>query len=226
MIRVLIADDHPLLRQGIRHLLESQPDMEVIGEVGDGEEAVRQSVDQKPDVVLMDIEMPVVDGLQATRRIRSECPATRVLVLTIHVEDEYVQGLLKAGADGYLLKSTYGPSLVEGVRLASMGEMVLDSRVGKVLLDHEQAATPAPAGPPAQAAVAEEPPKGLSAREIQLLRWIARGMTNADIARASGVSERTVKGYVARVFDKLEVGTRSAAVAAAIRLGVLRSAEL
>ncbi len=221
-IRVLIADDHPLLRQGIRSLLEAQPDMKVVGEAGDGSEAVEMALAQEPDVVLMDVGMPRVDGLEATRRIREGCPQAKVLVLTVHAEPEYVQGLLRAGADGYLLKSTYGKSLVDAVRLASTGDMVLDGVIGKRL------ATSASSVPAAtDEARRPAPPKGaLTPKERQLLLWIGQGATNAEAARRLGVSERTVKGYVATVFDKLEVSSRSAAVAAAIKLGILTGEEL
>lgn len=222
-IRVLIADDHPLLRQGVRSLLEAQPDMEVVGEAGDGNEAVAIALDRQPDVVLMDVSMPKADGLEATRRIREARPQTRVVVLTVHAEEEYVDGLLKAGAGGYLLKSTYGSNLVEAVRLASTGDMVLDSRVAKGLVTRAGPAHPAQAEPPQKAPDATH---GLTHRELQLLRWVAQGATNADMAKWMGVSERTVKGYMARVFDKLEVSSRSAAVAAAMRTGILRSDEL
>jgi DNA-binding NarL/FixJ family response regulator len=216
MVRVLVVDDHPLLREGLRHLLEGQPDMEVAGEAGDGEEAVRLALETHPDVVLMDVAMPAMDGLEATRQIVARMPKTRVLVLTVHDEEEYLEGLLKAGASGYLLKSTYGPSLVEAVRMVGLGEMVLGTEIGRQLL---RKASPSADG--------EETAKGetatgvLNAKESWVLRLVVSGKTNAEIAKEMGLSERTVKGYVSRLFDKLGVRSRSALAVAGMRLGVL-----
>jgi DNA-binding NarL/FixJ family response regulator len=189
MIRVLMADDHPLIRQGIRALLEQQPDMQVVGEAGDGEEAVRLAKETEPDVALMDIGMPKMDGLEATRQIKEQSPDTRILVLTIHDEEEYVEGLLKAGAGGYMLKSSYGASLVEAVRLVNLGQMVLDPATARALVNKVGGTNGA------HAATGGE--EGLSSRQMQLLRWLARGMTTREMAEQSGVSERTVKGHVA-----------------------------
>lgn len=223
MVRVLVVEDMPLLRQGICHLLKTQPDIEVVGEAGDGREAIAKTLETRPDVVLMDVSMPHVDGLEATRQIKRNSPNTKVLVLTIHDEPEYVEALLGAGAAGYLLKSVYGPSLIEAVRLAAMGEMVLNSQVGKALVEKRvQASTRIEPDARDQA----RKNAGLSTRQVQILAWIAKGITNAEMGDRLGVSERTVKGHITKLFDTFGVGSRSEALAAAVRLGVLTKDEL
>jgi len=220
MTRVLIADDHPVVRQGIRSLLQTEPDIEVVAEAEDGEETVRLAVEENPEVVLMDVAMPKVDGLEATRRIKAERPEVRVVVFTIHDEEEYVEGLLKAGADGYLLKSVHGRGLAEAVRLACLGQMVLDPEAGRRM------ARKAPGEGVGGRVANEKVENELLERELQLLRWMACGMTNAKMADRLGVSERTVKGYVGGVFARLSVRSKSAAVGAAVRLGILKASEL
>ena len=215
MIKVLIADDHPLMRRGIRNLLEAEQDMSVVGEAGDGEEAIELVSRKGPDVVLMDVGMPKIDGLTATRRIKAESPYTNVLVLTIHDEQEYVDGLLKAGANGYVLKSSYGPNLVEAIRAVSLGHVVLDPGVSEVVLQRLSQAIE----------TVEGEAEGLSRHQVQLLRWMSQGTTSKEMARRLGVSERTIKAHVSRILDRLGVATRAAAVAAAIRRGVLSSDE-
>lgn len=215
MIRVCIADDHPLMRRGIREMLEDRPDIEVVGEARDGEEAVALAQEKAPDVMLMDVEMPRLDGVQATRRILAESPGVRVLVLTIHDEEEYLGALLSAGASGYVLKSTEGDDLAEAVRLVARGDIVLDSRAG-MLVRSAIAQTVRPE-------VGEE---GLTERQRQVLRWMAQGLSNQEMARRLGKSVRTMKGDVTRVMAYLKVKSRSAAVAAAIREGLLKAEEL
>ncbi len=215
MIRVCIVDDHPLMRRGIREMLEDQPDIEVVGEGQDGEEAIALAQEKSPDVMLMDVEMPKLDGVEATRRILADNPGIKVLVLTIHDEEEYLGALLHAGASGYVLKSTGCDDLAEAVRLVGHGDIVLDSRAG-MMVRSAIAKTHIPVGD-------EE---SLTARQMQVLRWMAGGLSNEEMARRLELSVRTMKGDVTKVLARLKVKSRSAAVVAAIRDGMLKVEEL
>jgi two-component system response regulator DegU len=210
---ILIADDHPLLRDGIVHLFEKETDLEVVGQVADGEEAVRLASEKSPDVVVMDIEMPKVDGLSATRQIKAAHPETSVLVLTVHDDEEYIAALLEAGATGYLLKTTYGKELVQAIRAVRMGEFVLDNRIGpkvfRAFTLHSKEQVPTNGG------------KKLSAGEMELAKLVGRGMTNEEISREMGVSPRTVKGHLSDIFSKLGVSSRIEAITACLHTGIL-----
>jgi two-component system NarL family response regulator len=215
MIRVCIVDDHPLMRRGIREMLEDQADIEVVGEGQDGEEAIALAQEKSPDVMLKDVEMPKLDGVEATRRILADNPEIKVLVLTIHDEEEYLGALIHAGASGYALKSTGCEDLTEAVRLVGHGDIVLDSKAGMIVRSamarsHKRA----------------EEEKDLTDRQMQVLRWMAQGLSNKEMARRLGLSLRTMKGDVTKVLTQLKVKTRSAAVAAAIRDGVLKAEDL
>ncbi|MFH1141673.1 MAG: response regulator transcription factor [Chloroflexota bacterium] len=219
MTRVVIADDHPLMRGGIRLLLEQESDMEVVGEAADGEEAVRLAVEKGADVVLMDIEMPGVDGLEATRRLQKQRPEAKVLALTIHGEPEYVEGLLAAGAHGYLLKSS-SDSVVKGaVRLVSLGEMVLDWDIVRPVAKRSRALGAE------QVDVLQKGPV-LTERQLLVLKWISGGMANREIAQRLGVAERTAKLYVSELLEKFDVQRRSALAGRAIRLGILDISDM
>lgn len=218
MIKVLIADDHTLMREGLRDLLARYEDLSVVGEAKDGEEAIQMAIEQAPDVVLMDVEMPRVDGIEATRRILAAKPDTRVLVLTVHSEGEYVDLLTKAGAKGYLLKSMSGAHLVEAIRLISSGAMIFDSKAGEGLVSRT------PDYPKTRSQRSHK--KGLSDTDIQVLGWVSQGMTNAMIAKAMGVSDRTVKSRITRIFGTLGVRSRAEAITAAIRLKLIEPSEL
>ena len=213
MLRILIVDDHPLMRQGIRGMLETQDDMEVVAEAEDGEQAVALVEEHNPDLILMDVEMPNVDGLEATRRIRATFPDAKIIALTIHDEAEYVTGLLRAGASGYVLKRSRGPSLVEAVRMASLGGMVLDSEVGEGILRQLPEVS--------EGMGVDKREEVLSQRQTQLLQWLADGLTTRQIAGKMRLSERTVKGYVAKVMERLRVHTRAGAVGAALRRHII-----
>ena len=212
-IRVLLADDHPLLRQSIRAVLENQTDLEVVGEAVDGEEAVKLTAELQPDVVLMDITMPKMDGLEATRQIKAAYPHIAVLVLTIHTDDQHILGILQVGAAGYLTKTVFGDQVVQSVRGVAAGEMVLSPAIGERLL--KQAAR-FPTSP-----VPLEAGEKLSIRELEVVKLAARGMSNKAIAEELGLSLRTVKGYLADVFTKLNVGSRTEAVIVGLRIGFL-----
>ncbi len=211
--RILLADDHPLLRQALKDLLEKEAAFEIAGEAGDGEEAVRLTTEIMPDVVIMDISMPNMDGLQATRQIKARCPNVAVLVLTVHTDDECILEILKAGAAGYLIKSAFGDEVIHAVRAVATGDMVLSAPIGQRLL--KQAAR-FPTRP-----VLLEAGEKLSTRELEVLKLTARGLSNKDVASALGIKLRTVKGHLADVFSKLRVASRTEAVIAGLQAGFL-----
>jgi DNA-binding NarL/FixJ family response regulator len=217
-ISVLIADDHPLVRDSVSYLLQKQDDFQVVGLAGDGEEAVGLVSELSPDVVIMDIEMPKVDGLEATRLIKSCHPASAVLVLTIHDDEAFIEAMFEAGASGYLLKSAYGEELLQAIRAVKLGEFVLDSRIGSKVLRR-------PAARPGQTAP-EPPPGNLSPREIEVMKLVARGMTNDEITSSLDISLNTVKRHLMEIFSKLGAGSRSEALVVSLRSGILSMEDL
>ncbi|MFI7452724.1 response regulator [Nonomuraea sp. NPDC049714] len=203
-IRLLIADDHPIVRDGIRGMFAGDPDFDVLGEAADGAQAVELARALNPDVILMDLRMPVMDGVAAiTELARLGLPA-RVLVLTTYDTDKDVLPAIEAGATGYLLKDTGREDLVRSVRTAARGEAVLSPSVATRLLGQVRA-----------------PADSLSARELEVLRLIAQGSTNREAARSLFISEATVKSHVLHIYAKLGVNDRAAAVAVAFRRGLL-----
>jgi NarL family two-component system response regulator LiaR len=212
-IAILLADDHPLLLQALKGLLEKEDDFEIVAEAGDGEGAARLAAELKPDVVIMDISMPRLDGLEATRRIKEAYPEIAVLVLTVHNDDQSILEILQAGAAGYLVKSIFGEELVQAIRAVATGDMVLSPSIGQRLL--KQAAR-SPTKP-----VLLEGGEKLSTRELEILRLTAKGMMNKDIALSLGLELRTVKGYLSNIFSKLRVGSRTEAVITGLRAGYL-----
>jgi DNA-binding NarL/FixJ family response regulator len=215
MIRVLVVDDQALVRGGFRMILESESDIEVCGEAGDGTEAVTAALEKRPDVVLMDVRMPSMDGVEATRRLLSSPGVTsRVLMLTTFDLDEYVYDALRAGASGFLLKDVDPADLVQAVRVVARGDALLAPSVTRRLVA-QYVARPAPTSgvPPALA--------GLTARELDVLRQVARGLTNAEIAGELYLSPATVKTHVARVLTKLDLRDRVQAVVLAYETGLV-----
>jgi NarL family two-component system response regulator LiaR len=211
--KIVLVDDHPLLRKALKDLLEKETDFEIIGEAGDGEEAVRLATQITPDVVIMDISMPNLDGLQATQQIKARCPNIAVLVLTVHTDDECILEILQAGAAGYLVKSAFGEQVIQAVRAVAAGDMILSPQIGTRLL--KQAARY-----PTRPALLEAGEK-LSTRELEVLKLTARGLSNKDIALALGIKPRTIKGHLADIFSKLRVASRTEAVIAGLRAGFL-----
>jgi DNA-binding NarL/FixJ family response regulator len=205
VIRVLLADDHPVVRSGLAALLEIEPDLEIVGEAGDGEEAVSLAMVLRPDVVLMDLRMPRLDGASATARIVAEVPGTRVLVLTTYDTDADIVRAVEAGATGYLLKDTPRRELADAVRAAARGETVLAPPVAAKLVTRMR--SPAP--------------ESLTPRELQVLAGVGRGLTNADIGRELFIGESTVKTHLLKVFAKLGVDDRTRAVTVALERGLL-----
>jgi DNA-binding NarL/FixJ family response regulator len=213
--RVLIADDQVLVRGGLRMILEAQPDIEVVGEAGDGSEALDQARELQPDLVLMDVRMPGLDGLEATRLLlAARDPRPKVLMLTTFDLDEYVYQAIRAGASGFLLKSTPPPQLVEGVRVVMAGDALLSPEITRRLLDRFTKRPPPSAGAPPEL---EE----LTQRELEVLRLIADGRSNAEIAAALVLSEATVKTHVNHILTKLRLRDRVQAVALAYRSGLM-----
>ena len=214
-ISVLLADDQPLVRAGLRTILASQEDIAVVGEAPDGEQAVALASRLRPDVVLMDVRMPVLDGIEATRRLTRGGLPGRVLILTTYELDEYVFDALSAGASGFLLKHARPEDLIQGVRVVAAGDSLLAPSVTRRLIE-EFGRRPAPAARPPEALAT------LTDREVEVLRLIARGLTNAEIAARLHVSETTVKTHVGHVLDKLELRDRVQAVILAYEAALVR----
>ena len=203
-ITVLLAEDHVITRQGIRRLLEDEPGLEVIGEARDGEEAVQMATEMKPDVVLMDIAMPKLNGIEATRQIKLTHPSTAVLILSAYDDDEYVFALLKAGAAGYLLKNVSGDELTRAIQTVCKGEPVLDPMIARKVMNYFKF--------PDKVRGLERPSEHLSTRETDIIKMAAKGMTNKVIADKLHLSSRTVEGHLGAIFNKLGVGSRTEAV--------------
>lgn len=212
-IRVLIADDQALVRVGFRKILESEPDLEVVGEAADGGEAIERARLLRPDIVLMDIQMPRIDGLQATRRLASDGIA-RVLILTTFDINEYVYEALRAGASGFLLKDTEADQLITAIRVVAQGDALLAPSITRRLIE-QFARRPPPSSRPD--ALTE-----LTARELEILQLLARGLSNAEIAHELTLGEATVKTHVARVLHKLGLRDRVQAVVAAYETGLVQ----
>ena len=212
-IRILLADDHDLVREGTRQLLEREEDLVVVAEAGDGEEAVHLTVEHHPNVALVDIAMPKLNGIEATKQIKSLSPSTAVLILTAYDDDQYIFALLEAGAAGYLLKSVRGRDLVAAVRSVHGGESVLHPVIARKVINHFSQ----PVSSPPQHADAEQ----LTERELEVLRLAAKGLSNRDIAQNLYLSTRTVQTHLSTIFTKMEVGSRTEAVVQALRKGWL-----
>jgi DNA-binding NarL/FixJ family response regulator len=207
LIRVLIADDHTVLRHGLRMILDEADDITVVGEAANGEEAVAQARALTPDVVLMDVNMPGVDGVEAARQIRASLPQIRVLILTVSDKDRDLMGAIKAGARGYLLKSAESDEVLEAIRRVAAGEAILPPALTARVLD--ELASPTPTLSP------------LTDREIEVLGLIAQGLSNKEIAVALYISQNTVKTHVRHILEKLGLRSRSEAAAFAVREGLL-----
>jgi DNA-binding NarL/FixJ family response regulator len=219
-IRVLIADDDALLRHGVRVVLESADDIAVIGEAADGLEAVERARELAPDVVLMDVRMPGVDGIEATRRITQHSTVTRILVLTTFRRDDYVWGALRAGASGFLLKRTEPESLIEAVRTIHAGDALLDVAVTRELIRHFVLE-----GGPQPVAEEQAHLASLTHREAEVLRLVALGRSNAEIATALVIAESTAKTHVKRILAKIGARDRAHAVVRAYRGGLVSPTE-
>ena len=215
MIRIVIADDQELVREGLRMMLDAEPDLSVVGEAGDGDEALAAARAHDPDVLLMDVRMPKLDGIEATRRLVTSGGRARVLVLTTFDLDEYVYRAMKAGASGFLLKDARREQLATAVRTIARGESLLAPAITRRLIEDFCDRPPPAAGTPD--AVAH-----LSERELEVLRLVARGLSNAEIAGRLHLSDATVKSHVARILAKLDLRDRVQTVVFAYETGVVR----
>jgi len=210
-LTVLIADDHPLVREALHRALDVEEDMNVVAEASDGEEAVKLASELKPNVVVMDIVMPKVNGIEATRKIKEIAPDTAILILTAYDDEEYVLGLLDAGAAGYLLKSARGRDLVGAIRAIMAGESVLHPNIIARLLKRATVTL-----------VKKNKAQGLlSERESEVLRLVALGMSNKEVAEELFLSQRTVKAHLTSVFNKLNVASRSEAIVKGLQWGLV-----
>lgn len=211
VIRVLLADDHALVREGTRRLIEAENDLEVVAEASSGEEAILEVRRLHPDIAIMDIAMPGMGGIEATRAIKADCAETAILVLSAYDDEPYLVALLEAGAAGFLLKNVNGRELVEAIRAVARGESVLEPALNERLL-RRLSNRPATAVRPADV---------LSEREFDVLRLAARGLPNKEIARRLNLSIRTVHSHLANTFMKMHVGSRTEAVLLALRQGMI-----
>jgi DNA-binding NarL/FixJ family response regulator len=210
-IRVVVADDHKVVRAGIRELLSDEPDIEVVGEARDGREAVALALSVRPDVVVMDINMPELSGVEATRQICAATSAVRVLVLTAYLEDPYIYGLLDAGASGYILKTAEGQEIVRAVRATAAGQSAIDPAVAPRLI--------------ARLTHPVHHAETLTERELDVLRLAARGQTNKQIGAALQISDRTVQNHLANIYAKLEVASRTEAVTVGLQRNLITLRE-
>jgi len=212
-IKVVIADDHELFREGTRNLINQEQDMEVVGEASNGEEAVGLVTRLRPNVTLMDIAMPGVNGIEATRQIKARQPAVAVLILTAYDNDQYILALLEAGAAGYLLKNVRGSDLVDAIRSVHAGEAVLHPAIARKVLNRFGTSEQKPGG--------RIQPVELSEREMEILKLASKGMSNRDIAGNLYLSRRTVQAHLGNIFRKMDVGSRTEAILHALRMGWL-----
>ena len=221
--RIIITDDHVLVRDGIQAMLESEPDLEVIGEATNGREALELCRELCPELVLMDVRMPVMDGLEATRKIKRECPETSVLIVTTYESSEYLFEAIKAGAAGYVLKNASKPQLSNAIRRTLGGESPLNQELAMEMLKRFAVEE----GPPRERPSRSEEPSGprldelLTDRELEVLPLLARGLTNQEIARRLVISPGTVKHHVRHIVSKLGVSDRTQAAVRAVELGLL-----
>jgi len=210
-IRILIADDHAVVREGTRRIMEQEEGLEVVGEAADGNEAVRLAIELKPDIIIMDISMPHLDGIEATKQIKTLCPSISVLILSAYDNDQFIFSLLEAGAAGYLLKDVRGRELVDAVRAVYAGESVLHPSIARKVLNRFAHAH--------DTTKKQEPGEALSQREKEILKLATRGLSNRDIAEELCLSIRTVQGHLTHIFNKLQVGSRTEAVVRGLKEG-------
>jgi len=216
-IRIVIADDHVVVREGTRELLEREKDLKVVGEAGDGEEAVELVTKLKPDVAIIDIAMPRLNGIEATKQIKAIYPATAVLILTAYDNDQYIFALLDAGAAGYLLKNVRGQEVIEAVRAVHAGESVLSPAVARKVLNRFV---------PLSREAKERQASDLTDREMEVVKLAAKGLSNNDIAQELCLSVRTVQAHLGNTFNKLMVGSRTEAVLHCLKRGWLSLEDL
>jgi len=213
MIRLLLCDDHAMFRQGVRSILETEDDFRIIGEASTGREAVRHALETKPDVILMDIQMPELDGVAATKAILAENPEARVIILTMYRQDRYVFEAIKVGARGYLLKDADANVLIDAIRRVNDGEALLNPEMAAEILNEFRKSRELPLDP-------EHRLSELSEREAEILRLLAQGQSNQEIAGELEISEKTVRNRLSEIFSKLRLNNRTQAALYALREGI------
>lgn len=214
-IRLVLADDHAMVRAGTRELLEQQSDIEIVGEASNGAEAVQLAQELQPDVVVMDVRMPGMSGVEATRRIKADFPDIKVLVLTAHDDDEYVFALLQAGANGYMMKTAEIDELVKAIRTVAAGQSMLAPTIAGKVVAQFTSGKPVPEPRP----TAEHHYEGLTQRELDILTLVGQGLSNKQIGKKLFISDRTVQAHLSNIFSKLGVSSRTEAVMYAVRKG-------
>lgn len=211
VIRILLVDDHALVREGTRRLLETEKDVEVVAEASNGEEAIEVARSLLPDIAVMDISMPGIGGIEATRAIKKNCPETAVLILSAYDDEPYLLALLDAGAAGFLLKNVHGQELIQAIRAVARGESVLQPSIAEKMMRRLST----------RPDVTQHSANLLSEREFDVLRLAARGLPNKEIAARMSLSIRTVHSHLANIFMKMQVGSRTEAVLLALRQGMI-----
>ena len=214
--RIMIVDDHPLVRQALRDVLEQEPDFEVVGEAGDGRQAIAMAEEHQPDVIIMDISMPVLGGIEATQRIKELSPTIPILILTVHSDIETVFKILQAGASGYLVKSVFGPEVIHTVRAVMDGDMVLSNAISQEVVKYALQHVTRPI------TVNEM----ISGKETEMLSLAAKGLSNKEIGARLEISEATVKGYFVTLYQKLNVRSRTEAIFVGLKTGILTLDDL
>jgi DNA-binding NarL/FixJ family response regulator len=214
-IRLVLAEDHAVVRQGTKQLLQRYADLEVVGEAADGEEAVAVVKDRKPDVAILDVRMPRMTGIEATRKIKAECPDVAILILTAHDDDEYVFALLEAGANGYLLKTAEIEELVRAIHAVHAGQPALDPLITRKVVSQFMSGKSLPD----MMSQVSDGMEGLTGRELEVLQMVGQGLTNKEVAQRLFISDRTVQAHLSNIFSKLQVTSRTEAVMYGIRKG-------
>ena len=217
-IRILLVDDHPLVRRALRDILEKEPDLRVIGEAGDGRQAIDMTEEHQPDIVIMDISMPVLNGVEATKQIKAANPMTSVLILTVHTDVETIFSILQAGASGYLVKSIFGPEVIHTIRAVMDGDMVLSAEVSQEVVKYALQHGTKPVKPVPQDRIS---PKGM-----EILSLAAKGLSNKEIGAKLGITEATVKSYFVDIFQRLNVRSRTEAIFVSLKSGILTLDDL
>jgi NarL family two-component system response regulator LiaR len=217
-IRILLVDDHPLVRRALRDILEKEPDLRVIGEAGDGRQAIDMTEEHQPDIVIMDISMPVLNGVEATKQIKAANPMTSVLILTVHTDVETIFSILQAGASGYLVKSIFGPEVIHTIRAVMDGDMVLSPEVSQEVVKYAFQHGTKPVKP--------VPQDRISAKGMEILSLAAKGLSNKEIGAKLGITEATVKSYFVDIFQRLNVRSRTEAIFVSLKSGILTLDDL
>ncbi len=217
-IRILLVDDHPLVRRALRDILEKEADLRVIGEAGDGQQAIEMTEEHQPDIVIMDISMPVLNGVEATKQIKVANPLTSVLILTVHTDVETIFSILQAGASGYLVKSIFGPEVIHTIRAVMDGDMVLSAEVSQEVVKYTLQHGTKPVKP--------VPQDRISAKGMEILSLAAKGLSNKEIGAKLGITEATVKSYFVDIFQRLNVRSRTEAIFVSLKSGILTLDDL